>query len=85
MLRRLLSHLHTRRELLRLSDRALCDIGIEPEVVRPPAGPSPLVLQPSLLAQLRDPPPTPASALEPSGPRHPLWIIHLRPPATRPI
>lgn len=85
MFRQLATRLRTRRELLRLSDRALADIGIDPSQVRLPAGPSPLIPQPALLAQLQDPPPTPAATPEHRDPRRPLWIIHLRAPATRPI
>ena len=85
MLRRLLSYLHTRRELERLSDRALRDIGIEPSAVRPAAGPSILVPQPALLAQLRDPPAAPLPESGKFGFGRPLPTIHLRAPATRPI
>jgi hypothetical protein len=85
MLRRLLSYLRTRRELERLSDRALRDIGIEPSAVRPPRGPSILVPQPVLLARLRDPPAAPFPAPRSFGPGRPLPTIHLRAPATRPI
>lgn len=85
MFRELLSRLRTRRELARLSARALRDIGVEPETVRLPFGPSPLVLQPVLLAQLPDPPAAALAEPERDGPCRPLWIIHLRAQATRPI
>ena len=85
MLRYLLSRLRTRRELARLSDRALRDIGVAPEAVRLPFGPSPLVLQPALLAQSQDRPDAATPASERPEARGPLWIIHLRAPATRPI
>ncbi len=86
MLRTLLTSLRTRCRLARLSDRLLRDIGIEPARVRPAAcGPSPLVPQPALLWQLRDPPA--AAPTEPEGqePRRSWWIIHLRALETRPI
>lgn len=85
MLRELLSKLRTRRELARLSDRALRDIGVAPGAVRLPFGPSPLVLQPALLAQAQERPAAATPASEQPRARGPLWIIHLRAPATRPI
>lgn len=85
MLRELLSRFRTRHELARLSARMLRDIGIEPATVRPSSGPSPLVLQPALLAQLPDPPAAARAEPEQPDPSRPLWIIHLRAQATRPI
>ena len=85
MLRELLSRLRTHHELAHLSHRVLRDIGIEPQAVRLPFGPSPLVPQPALLAQSQDPPAAATPASEQPEPGGPLWIIHLRAPATRPI
>jgi hypothetical protein len=85
MFRSLLALARTRRELGRLSDRVLRDIGVEPSEVRDPAGPSALIMQPALLHQLRDP--EPAGAASPQGlePGRPLWINLLRASAVRPI
>ncbi len=85
MLRQLVAYLRTRRELLRLSDRALRDIGIEPAQLRLPAGPSVLVPQPALLVQLQDPPMAAAEPPEREDRRRASWINGLRAPATRPI
>ena len=90
MLASLFDRLRARRELARLSDRMLRDIGVEPGEIRPPAGPSILVPQPALLRQLGDPAPMPPQpAPDRRGGRaqgeRALWINMLRGPGVRPI
>jgi hypothetical protein len=82
MFRYLLALARTRRELGRLSDRTLRDIGIEPSEIREAAGPSALIMQPNLLYRLRDPE---AAAAPAPSPRRGLGTNILRVPAARPI
>jgi hypothetical protein len=83
MFRSLLALSRSRRELGRLSDRMLRDIGIEPSAIREPARPSALIMQPALL-RLRDPEPEAAGPPAPRLRRAPDTNA-LRVPAARPI